>query len=69
MAGLEGMSGIKVENIKPQDNRFVFPDGHGIIVIASGQLLSLGCATRPTFCVMSCSFTNQTLTQLDLLRN
>merc|ERR1712238_63753 len=69
MAGLEGFAGIKVENIKPQVDRFVFPDGHGIIVLASGRLLNLGCATgHPSF-VMSCSFTNQTLAQLDLLRN
>merc|ERR1711967_164279 len=69
MAGLEGMAGIKVENIKPQVDRFVFPDGHGIIVLASGRLLNLGCATgHPSF-VMSCSFTNQVLAQLDLLRN
>jgi adenosylhomocysteinase len=69
MAGLEGMEGIKVEYIKPQVDRFVFPDGHGIIVLASGRLLNLGCATgHPSF-VMSCSFTNQTLAQLDLLRN
>jgi adenosylhomocysteinase len=69
MAGLEGMPGIKVENIKPQVDRFVFPDGHGIIVLAAGRLLNLGCATgHPSF-VMSCSFTNQTLAQLDLLRN
>jgi len=69
MAGLEGLKGIKVENIKPQVDRFVFPDGHGIIVLASGRLLNLGCATgHPSF-VMSCSFTNQTLAQLDLLRN
>merc|ERR1711879_980729 len=69
MAGLEGMAGIKVENIKPQVDRFVFPNGSGIIVLASGRLLSLGCATgHPSF-VMSCSFTNQTLAQLDLLRN
>jgi len=66
MAGLEGMKGIKVENIKPQVDRFVFPDGHGIIVLASGRLLNLGCATgHPSF-VMSCSFTNQTLAQLEL---
>merc|ERR1712054_619340 len=46
-----------------------FPDGHGIIVLASGRLLNLGCATgHPSF-VMSCSFTNQTLAQLDLLQN
>jgi len=69
MAGLEGFPGIKVENIKPQVDRFEFPDGHGIIVLASGRLLNLGCATgHPSF-VMSCSFTNQTLAQLDLLKN
>merc|ERR1711894_669934 len=69
MAGLEGFAGIKVENIKPQVDRFVFPDGHGVIVLASGRLLNLGCATgHPSF-VMSCSFTNQALAQLDLLKN
>merc|ERR1711943_148368 len=70
MAGLEDeKNGIKVENIKPQVDRFVFPDGHGVIVLASGRLLNLGCATgHPSF-VMSCSFTNQTLAQLDLLDN
>merc|ERR1712194_296213 len=69
MAGLEGFPGIKVENIKPQVDRFVFPDGHGVIVLASGRLLNLGCATgHPSF-VMSCSFTNQVLAQLVLLKN
>jgi len=69
MAGLEGFPGIKVENIKPQVDRFEFPDGHGIIVLASGRLLNLGCATgHPSF-VMSCSFTNQTLAQVDLVNN
>merc|ERR1711935_1220230 len=69
MDGLESMKGIKVENIKPQVDRFVFPDGHGVIVLASGRLVNLGCATgHPSF-VMSCSFTNQVLAQLDLVRN
>jgi len=69
MEGLENFKGIKVENIKPQVDRFVFPDGHGVIVLASGRLLNLGCATgHPSF-VMSCSFTNQVLAQLDLLKN
>merc|ERR1712213_48707 len=69
MAELEGFPGIKVENIKPQVDRFVFPDGHGVIVLAAGRLLNLGCATgHPSF-VMSCSFTNQVLGQLDLLAN
>merc|ERR1711967_104118 len=69
MAGLEGFPGIKCENIKPQVDRFVFPDGHGVIILASGRLLNLGCATgHPSF-VMSCSFTNQALAQIDLNRN
>merc|ERR1711957_979142 len=69
MAGIEGFEGIVVENIKPQVDRFVFPDGHGAIILASGRLLNLGCATgHPSF-VMSCSFTNQVLGQLDLLKN
>merc|ERR1712242_9688 len=69
MGGLESMPGVKIENIKPQVDRFVFPDGHGIIMLASGRLCNLGCATgHPSF-VMSCSFTNQVLGQLDLLKN
>merc|ERR1712100_318578 len=69
MEGLENCPGVKVENIKPQVDRYVFENGNGIIVLASGRLLNLGCATgHPSF-VMSCSFTNQTLAQLDLLRN
>merc|ERR1712137_1076861 len=66
---LEKFDGIKVENIKPQVDRFLFPDGHGVIILASGRLCNLGCATgHPSF-VMSCSFTNQMLAQLDLLKN
>jgi adenosylhomocysteinase len=69
MDGLESFPGIKVENIKPQVDRFAFPDGHGVIVLASGRLCNLGCATgHPSF-VMSCSFTNQVLAQLDLKKN
>merc|ERR1719194_235843 len=69
MEDLEQFPGIKVENIKPQVDRFVFPDGHGVIVLASGRLVNLGCATgHPSF-VMSCSFTNQVLAQLDLVKN
>merc|ERR1712146_74942 len=49
MAGLEAMPGVKVENIKPQVDRFVFPNGSGIIVLASGRLLNLGCATGHPF--------------------
>merc|ERR1712061_477368 len=69
MEKLEKFAGIKIENIKPQVDRFVFPDGHGVIILASGRLLNLGCATgHPSF-VMSCSFTNQVLAQIDLLKN
>merc|ERR1712232_443210 len=66
MAELESCPGIKVENIKPQVDRFVFPDGHGVIVLAEGRLLNLGCATGYPSFVMSCSFTNQTVAQLEL---
>merc|ERR1712153_164486 len=54
------------DNIKPQVDRYIYPDGHGVIVLAEGRLLNLGCATgHPSF-VMSNSFTNQTLAQLEL---
>ena len=66
MEGLESYPGIKKVEIKPQVHRFEFPDGHGIIVLAEGRLLNLGCATgHPSF-VMSCSFSNQALAQIDL---
>jgi len=66
MAGLAKVPGVKKINIKPQVDRWVFPDGHGIVVLAEGRLLNLGCATgHPSF-VMSCSFTNQVVAQLDL---
>merc|ERR1712115_572201 len=67
MAGIEAK--CKRVNIKPQVDKFIFPDGNGVIVLAEGRLLNLGCATcHPSF-VMSCSFTNQVLAQLDLLKN
>jgi adenosylhomocysteinase len=66
MADLEAVPGIKKVNIKPQVDQYYFPDGHSIIVLAEGRLVNLGCATgHPSF-VMSNSFTNQTLAQLDL---
>ena len=66
MEGLEAYPGIKKVEIKPQVHRFEFPDGHGIIILAEGRLLNLGCATgHPSF-VMSCSFSNQALAQIDL---
>jgi len=69
MEALENVPGIKCENIKPQVDRWVFPDGHGIIILAAGRLMNLGCATGHPSWVMSCSFTNQTMAQLDLLDN
>ena len=64
MDGLEKVT--KRINIKPQVDRFEFEDGHSVIVLAEGRLLNLGCATgHPSF-VMSCSFTNQTLAQIEL---
>jgi adenosylhomocysteinase len=69
MAGLESWPGIVRENIKPQVDRYVFPDGHGVIILAEGRLLNLGCATgHPSF-VMSCSFTNQVVAQMELWEN
>jgi len=69
MSGLEAYPGVKKNTIKPQLDRWVFPDGHGILVLAEGRLLNLGCATgHPSF-VMSCSFTNQTLAQISLWEN
>ncbi len=61
--------GIKHINIKPQVDKYVFPDGHAIFLLAEGRLVNLGCATgHPSF-VMSNSFTNQTLAQIDLWIN
>jgi len=66
MAGLQSYPGIKRLNIKPQVDKWIFPDGHAVIVLAEGRLLNLGCATgHPSF-VMSCSFTNQVVAQLEL---
>jgi len=66
MAGLEKFAGIKRINIKPQVDRWVFPGGNAVIILAEGRLLNLGCATgHPSF-VMSCSFTNQVVAQLEL---
>jgi adenosylhomocysteinase len=66
MKGLFEYPGIQRVNIKPQCDKFVFPDGHAVIILAEGRLLNLGCATgHPSF-VMSCSFTNQVVAQLEL---
>jgi len=69
MAGLKAWKGINRINIKAQVDRYVFPDNHGVIILAEGRLLNLGCATgHPSF-VMSNSFTNQVLAQIDLWVN
>jgi adenosylhomocysteinase len=66
MAGLEKWPGIRRENVKPQVDEFVFPDGHGVIILSEGRLLNLGNATgHPSF-VMSNSFTNQVIAQVEL---
>ena len=66
MAGLTKFPGIERRNVKPQVDEWVFPDGHAIIVLAEGRLLNLGCATgHPSF-VMSNSFTNQVIAQIEL---
>ncbi|HNW98304.1 MAG TPA: adenosylhomocysteinase [Bacteroidales bacterium] len=66
---LEKYPGIKKVTIKPQVDKYIFPDGHEIFLLAEGRLVNLGCATgHPSF-VMSNSFTNQTLAQLDLWKN
>jgi adenosylhomocysteinase len=69
IAGLARIPGIRRVNIKPQYDEWVFPDGHSVLVLAEGRLLNLGCATgHPSF-VMSASFTNQVLAQLELRRH
>ena len=66
---IAGIRNLKWENIKPQVDHVIFPDGKRIIVLAEGRLVNLGCATgHPSF-VMSNSFTNQVLAQIELYNN
>ena len=66
MAGIESRSDLKKVTIKPQVDEWIFPDGHSIIMLAEGRLMNLGCATgHPSF-VMSASFTNQVMAQIEL---
>jgi adenosylhomocysteinase len=66
MAGLKKIKGIQRINIKPQYDEYRFPDGHSVMILAEGRLLNLGCATgHPSF-VMSASFTNQVMAQIEL---
>jgi adenosylhomocysteinase len=69
MDGLKKFPGIKKTNIKPQYDQWEFPDGHSVMVLAEGRLLNLGCATgHPSF-VMSTSFANQVIAQIELAQN
>jgi adenosylhomocysteinase len=69
VAQLEAWPGVQRQTIKPQVDKFTFPDGHSIYLLAEGRLVNLGCATgHPSF-VMSNSFTNQVLAQIDLWTN
>jgi adenosylhomocysteinase len=69
VAGLRETPGIQRKNVKPQVDCWVFPDGHEIILLAEGRLVNLGCAQgHPSF-VMSASFTNQVLAQIELWKN
>jgi adenosylhomocysteinase len=66
MLGLSRTQGVVKRNVKPQVDEWVFPDGHSVIVLAEGRLMNLGCATgHPSF-VMSNSFTNQVIAQVEL---
>jgi len=66
---LNEAKGVTRINIKPQVDKYTFPDGHSIFILAEGRLVNLGCATgHPSF-VMSNSFANQTLAQIDLWKN
>ncbi len=69
IAGLKKMPGVESVNVKPQYDEWLFPDGHSVLMLAEGRLLNLGCATgHPSF-VMSASFTNQVLAQIELRGN
>ena len=69
MAGLGRVEGIQKTEIKPQYHEWTFADGHSVLILAEGRLMNLGCATgHPSF-VMSASFTNQVIAQIELARN
>ena len=66
---VESLRKYEWENVKPQVDQIIFPDGKRIILLAEGRLINLGCATgHPSF-VMSCSFTNQVMAQIELWKN
>ncbi len=68
MAGLESSEAVRIP-IKPQFDEWRFPDGHGVLVLAEGRLMNLGCATGHPSLVMSASFANQVMAQIELHRN
>ncbi|HEU5174492.1 MAG TPA: adenosylhomocysteinase [Gemmatimonadaceae bacterium] len=69
MAGLKKVKGLKHRNIKPQYDEYIFADGHSVLILAEGRLMNLGCATgHPSF-VMSASFTNQVMAQIEIFTN
>jgi adenosylhomocysteinase len=69
MAGLKKVKGMERINIKPQYDEYRFPDGHSVMILAEGRLMNLGCATgHPSF-VMSSSFTNQVMAQIEVFTN
>ena len=69
MAGLAAVPGIRKDEIKPQYHEWTFPDGHSVLILAEGRLMNLGCATgHPSF-VMSASFTNQVIAQIEFADN
>jgi adenosylhomocysteinase len=66
VAWLKSQTDVTCEEVKPQVDRYTFPDGHSVILLADGRLVNLGCATgHPSF-VMSTSFTNQVIAQIEL---
>ena len=69
VSALENLEGVKKVNIKPQVDKYILPNGNSIFILAEGRLVNLGCATGHASFVMSNSFTNQTLAQLDLWKN
>ena len=69
MAGLERVPGVQKTQIKPQYHEWTFAEGHSVLILAEGRLMNLGCATgHPSF-VMSASFTNQVIAQIELAQN
>jgi len=69
VAGLKAIPGVKVLNIKPQVDKYTLPSGNSLLLLAEGRLVNLGCAKGHPAFVMSNSFTNQVIAQLELFKN